>query len=200
MQASGPLYKTYAEALALVGRPSVTGISIVVDSGWAFADTEQTVRVRNVKINGSTFFAPETLPTPPTGMNAAQACKKLRADMGLAAFRTAYGTNANGANAFGKCVSKLARMKNDAARAAAVGRIDRDAERCAAVNAEDQGQGQGEGPREAAGRVPQGCRLAARSVGGTAKGSTGPFAVRLCDHRGGRRPALPAGRPRAAGR
>lgn len=41
--------------------------------------------------------------------NAAKKCKKLRADMGVEKFRETYGTNANGANAFGKCVSKLAR-------------------------------------------------------------------------------------------
>ena len=38
--------------------------------------------------------------------NAAKRCKKLRADMGLAKFQETYGTNANRANAFGKCVSK----------------------------------------------------------------------------------------------
>jgi hypothetical protein len=43
--------------------------------------------------------------------NAAKACKKLRADMGLEEFREEYGTNANGANAFGKCVSKLAKKQ-----------------------------------------------------------------------------------------
>ena len=36
-------------------------------------------------------------------------------------------------------------MKNDAARAAAVGRIDRDAGRCAAVNAKNRGKGKAKG-------------------------------------------------------
>jgi len=65
-------------------------------------------------------------------MGPGQACKKLRAEMGADAFRAAYGTNRNGANAFGKCVSKMARAKDDAARAAAVVRIVDTATRCAA--------------------------------------------------------------------
>ena len=122
---AGTQVSTYAQALALVGAYQVTGISLVVDSGWAFADKEQAVDVRNVKVNSSTFFAPEG-PKPPggQGMSPGQACKTLRAEMGADAFRMAYGSNRNHANAFGKCVSQMARLKNDAARAAAVVRID----------------------------------------------------------------------------
>src|SRR5687767_6678857 len=39
--------------------------------------------------------------------NAARKCKAERKSMGDAAFKTAYGTNADKSNAFGKCVSKL---------------------------------------------------------------------------------------------
>ena len=127
---AGTQVSTYAQALALVGSYQVTGISLVVDSGWAFADKEQTVNVRNVKVNASTFFVPEGPQPPSTGMSPGQACKKLRIEMGADAFRTAYGKNRNGANAFGKCVSKMAHMKSDAARAAAVGRIGDAADRC----------------------------------------------------------------------
>jgi len=128
---AGTQVSTYAQALALVGAYQVTGISLVVDSGWAFADKEQTVDVRNVKVNSSTFFAPEG-PKPPggQGMSPGQACKTLRAEMGADAFRMAYGSNRNHANAFGKCVSQMARLKNDAARAAAVVRIDDASARC----------------------------------------------------------------------
>ena len=63
MQA-GTQVSTYAQALALVGSYQVTGISLVVDSGWAFDDKEQTVDVRNVKVNASTFFAPEGTQPP----------------------------------------------------------------------------------------------------------------------------------------
>ena len=148
---AGTQVSTYAQALALVGTYPVTGISIVVDSGWAFADKEQTVDVRNVRINASTFFAPEG-PKPPgtETMGPGQACKKLRAEMGADAFRAAYGTNRNGANAFGKCVSKMARAKDDAARAAAVVRIVDTATRCAARATtshgdDDHGKGHGKG-------------------------------------------------------
>ena len=136
---AGTQVSTYAQALALVGSYPVTSLSIVVDSGWAFDDKEQTIRVRNVRVNGSTFFAPDE-PTPSEGMNPAQACRELRAQMGASAFRTAYGTNRNGANAFGKCVSQMARLKNDAARAAAVERID---ERCATVSGKAKGKAKG---------------------------------------------------------
>jgi hypothetical protein len=41
--------------------------------------------------------------------NAAKQCKKERTDMGVDAFKAKYGTNANKANAFGKCVSANAK-------------------------------------------------------------------------------------------
>jgi hypothetical protein len=54
-QLGGPFYGTYADALALLGGQTVTGIQLVVDSGWAFADGEQTNLVDNVVINDTTF-------------------------------------------------------------------------------------------------------------------------------------------------
>jgi hypothetical protein len=42
--------------------------------------------------------------------NAAKKCKAER-DLGLQAFKDKYGTNASKANAFGKCVSKLAKQQ-----------------------------------------------------------------------------------------
>ena len=65
--------------------------------------------------------------------------------MGAAAFRAAYGTNANGANAFGKCVSAMARMKTDARAPTAVERIDTAAERCAKAKTTTKGKGKGRG-------------------------------------------------------
>jgi hypothetical protein len=44
--------------------------------------------------------------------NAAKFCKALRADMGVTAFKQAYGTNSNRSNAYGKCVSKYARVEH----------------------------------------------------------------------------------------
>ena len=141
---AGSQVSTYAQALALVGSYTVTGISLVVDSGWAFEDKEQTVRVRNVKVNTSTFLTP-TEPAPGAGMNPAQACKALRNEMGSSAFRAAFGTNRNGANAFGKCVSKMARMKNDAVRTAAVEQIAERAERCMGRTTTGKGKGKAKG-------------------------------------------------------
>ena len=46
--------------------------------------------------------------------NAARKCKAERKSMGDAAFKTAYGTNADKSNAFGKCVSKYAKAQQDA--------------------------------------------------------------------------------------
>jgi hypothetical protein len=139
----GTQITTYAQALALVGSYPVTGISLVVDSGWAFADKEQTVLVRNVRVNGSTFYTGDTTPPTNGGLNPAQACKKLRTDMGATAFRLKYGTNLNGANAYGRCVSAMARMRNDSARAAAATRIDAAAAKCTKLTATKKGKGKG---------------------------------------------------------
>ena len=43
--------------------------------------------------------------------NAAKKCKAKRETMGQQAFKDEYGTNANNANAFGKCVSKKAKKQ-----------------------------------------------------------------------------------------
>jgi hypothetical protein len=145
---AGTQVSTYAQANALVGNLQVTGISLVVDSGWAFADKEQTVMVRNVRINDSTFFVPGgTNPGPGEGKGKSpgQACKQLRADMGTDAFRAAFGTNHNGRNAFGKCVSKMGRMKGDVARAAAVTRIGQAIASCTARMTDDKEHGKHKG-------------------------------------------------------
>jgi hypothetical protein len=53
---SGTQCNTYTGALALLGSRTVTGIQLVVDSGWFFADKEQTVLVCDIRINNSTVF------------------------------------------------------------------------------------------------------------------------------------------------
>jgi hypothetical protein len=51
---------TYAQALAVLGSQTVTGIQLVVDGGW-FAPPTQTVLVDNLVFNSSTFtFEPTT--------------------------------------------------------------------------------------------------------------------------------------------
>jgi hypothetical protein len=46
-------------------------------------------------------------------LNAARTCKAERKTLGVPAFRAKYGKNANDRNAFGKCVSTLAKAQND---------------------------------------------------------------------------------------
>ena len=77
----GTQVSTYAQAQALVGSYQVTGISLVVDSGWAFADKEQTVMARNVKINDSTFFTPGG-PNPGPGRGTATARRRRASSFG----------------------------------------------------------------------------------------------------------------------
>jgi hypothetical protein len=51
----------------------------------------------------------ETAAEQAATVKAAKTCKNERKTMGDAAFKAKYGTNASKSNAFGKCVSKLAR-------------------------------------------------------------------------------------------
>lgn len=53
---AGTQCNTYAGTLALIGSHTVTGIQLVVDGGWFFADKEQTVLVCDIRINNSTVF------------------------------------------------------------------------------------------------------------------------------------------------
>jgi hypothetical protein len=50
-------------------------------------------------------------PVPTDYKNAAKYCKAVRDSKGVEAFQTAYGTNKNKKNAFGKCVSQTAKAK-----------------------------------------------------------------------------------------
>ena len=171
------------QALALVGSYQVTGISLVVDSSFAFTDKEQTVRIRNVKINAlDVLHRHDALrrrtAAGSTRRRRARSCARRWA---AAAFRAAYGTNANGANAFGKCVSAMARMKTDA-RALDRRRADRHGSRAVREGGDsEEGEGQGEGAREAGEprRLSQEERLShigSRSAEGLGRGSPHPSA------------------------
>jgi hypothetical protein len=50
-------------------------------------------------------------PVPGDVKNAAETCKALREAKGAEAFRKQWGTNGNGRNAFGKCVSQTAKAR-----------------------------------------------------------------------------------------
>ena len=115
-QFGGPFYGTYAQAQALVGGLTVDQILFAVDGGWAFTatDKEQTVLLRTATINTSVF----TFQEPPSMLNPAQACRALRASIGETNFVNMWGRNTNKRNAFGKCVSHMAKLQNQATAAA----------------------------------------------------------------------------------
>jgi hypothetical protein len=100
---------TWAEAVALMGSQPILSISIASDSGWSQADQEQTIQVRNVKINNDTFLAPEA-PKPPK-VNPTTACKAQQASLGRAAFNELWAKDGT-SNGFGKCVSAAAKARN----------------------------------------------------------------------------------------
>ena len=111
----GKQYSTWAEAVTLLGSQAVTGIQFVVDAGWSQPGKVQTVLVRSITLNGTTFsLAQTTTPPPTTGgkVNPAKFCSALRAKMGSSAFNELWGTNANAKNGFGKCVSTVAHARN----------------------------------------------------------------------------------------
>ena len=109
---------TWASAVALLGTRPILSISLVVDSGWSQADNEQTVQVRNVRINNDTYLMPQA-PAPPK-VNPAQFCKAQLAAMGSrAAFNELWGKTGT-SNGYGKCVSAVAKARNAGATQAQI--------------------------------------------------------------------------------
>lgn len=108
----GTQCSTWAAAVALVGNQPITSISIAVDGSWALADKEQTILVRNVKLNDKTFLVPEAPKPPKTKVNPAKLCKAQIAAMGSrAAFNELWSVSGT-SNGFGKCVSSVAKARN----------------------------------------------------------------------------------------
>ena len=106
----GTQCSTWAAALALKGTQPINYIRVVVDGGWKLADGEQTVMLRNVKLNGTTFLTPTT--TPPAKTNPAKLCKAQLAAMGSrSAFNELWGKTGT-SNGYGKCVSAVAKARN----------------------------------------------------------------------------------------
>ena len=110
----GKQCSTWAEAVTLLGSQAVTGIQFAVDGGWKQTGKVQTVLVRSITVNGTTYsLTQEQTPPPTTGkVNPATFCQTLRTKMGSAAFNELWGTNANAKNGFGKCVSTVAHARN----------------------------------------------------------------------------------------
>lgn len=105
----GSVNSTWAAALALVGSQPITSINLIVDSSWAFADKEQTVLVRSVKLNNETFLVPAT-PKPPK-VNPTTACKAQLTTLGRTAFNELWAKDGT-SNGMGKCVSTAAKARN----------------------------------------------------------------------------------------
>jgi hypothetical protein len=105
--AGGTQCSTWAAAVTLLGTQAVEGVSLVVDASWtgsvnpAFTDKEQTVLVRNVKLNGTTFFAPVVAPPTTTKVNPTTACKAQQALLGRTAFNELWAVSGT-SNGFGK--------------------------------------------------------------------------------------------------
>lgn len=89
---AGAFYDPYATALTKYGTYSVTGIQLVADASWAFSDSEQTVLVDNVDIDGDV-----------TTFENKESCKKG----GWQSFTTSPGPFKNQ----GQCVSYFAQQK-----------------------------------------------------------------------------------------
>lgn len=111
---AGTQVSTYSAALALINSlpPAdqvVTSVSFAVDAGWALADKEQTAQLRRLTVNGITF--PTATEPPAAKTNPAKLCKAQRA-ANPSGFAALYGTNRNKANAFGKCVSRMAKARD----------------------------------------------------------------------------------------
>lgn len=111
----GTQCSSWAAAVTLLGSQPVEGVSLVVDASWtgsvnpAFTDKEQTVLVRNVKLNDKTFFVPAA-PKPPK-VNPTTACKAQLATLGRTGFNELWAENGT-SNGFGKCVSAAAKARN----------------------------------------------------------------------------------------
>lgn len=106
--APGTQCSTWAAAVALLGPQAVTGLQLVVDGGWFFAtDKEQEALVRTVVLNGTTYITPQGT----AGPSPARLCAEQRASLARAAFNELWGRNVNDRNAWGKCVSSMARAK-----------------------------------------------------------------------------------------
>jgi hypothetical protein len=135
-QLGGSQTATYAQALAFLTGKTITGAQLVVDSGWFFTDKEQTLLVRNVLLN--TTIVGSTL----NGMNPARACRAQQQLMGGAAFGSFYGTaTSNQRNAFGKCVSTMAKERRSGTLAIAQATIKAAAKTCKANGARGRALG-----------------------------------------------------------
>lgn len=127
----GSSTSTHAQALALLTGKPLTGLAVVVTvaGGGSFDDKEQTVIVRQVRH----VVTVEGEGEGQTRTNPARQCRALQANMTPEAFRAFFlGVNANGRNAFGKCVSTMARAEQNGNGVALQRAINADVRTCKA--------------------------------------------------------------------
>jgi hypothetical protein len=111
--------------------------------------------------------------TTPTTPNPSQQCRAQRTAMGTAAFAQLYGTNANRSNAFGKCVSKIARaQRSEHSAAVSACRDERTADAAAFANK----YGTGKNKRNAFGK----CVSSKARAAATARQTATISAARTC--------------------
>lgn len=125
----GSSTSTHAQALTLLTGKPLTGIALVAGGGGSFEDKEQTVIVRRVRhvVTGDGEGEGQTKPNP------ARQCRQLQASMTPEAFRAMWnGVNANGRNAFGKCVSTHAQAQENGNGLALQRAINADVRTCKA--------------------------------------------------------------------
>ena len=89
-------------------------LSLVVPAALAAPPADQgKQKDKSVKSQSATSQAAQSAADD---KNASKVCKAERAALGVEAFKLKYGTNANKANAHGKCVSGKSKAKTDKAK------------------------------------------------------------------------------------
>ena len=81
-----------AEAVTLLGSQAVTGIQFAVDGGWKQTGKVQTVLVRSITVNGTTYsLTQETTPPPTTGKVNPEVLQGASGQDGLGRLQRAVG-------------------------------------------------------------------------------------------------------------
>jgi hypothetical protein len=121
---------TYQQALQLLGSQSVTGISLVADSGWLFSDKEQTVLVRNVRVNASLMARRYAQMTP------GALCREQTNTMGYTTFTQLWTASQWRANAVRRCENGMSRAQRFGVAARAQADLNNAVTDCKAERAE----------------------------------------------------------------
>jgi hypothetical protein len=121
---------TYQHALQLLGSQTVTGTSLVSDSGWKFTDKEQTVLVRNVRVNASLMARGYAQMTP------AALCREQTNTLGYGTFTQLWTASQWRANATRRFQNGMARAQRFGVAARAQAELNNAATECKAERSE----------------------------------------------------------------